>query len=455
MSDGWTNQKQQPKMNFLVYCPRGAMFLKSIDTSSLTKDVETLFNIFDSIVQEIGVEYIVQLIIDNASTYKKAGKKLQQKYGTLFWSPCVAHCIDLMLENIANPRWFPLVDEAIKKAKKITKFIYNHGVVLDLMRQDFTNGRELCRPTITRFATNFLSLQSMLSFKQELRQMFTCDKWLSCPHAKTAIGKEISKIVLEDYSFWSQCKNIVKVSEPLVRVLCIVDGDEKPAIGYLYEAMDKAKEEIKRRLKNKFSLYGHYIRVIDARWDKQLHSPLHVAGCFLNLAIYFRPSFKRQNEVQRGLLSTLMRLDPNPDIQDKISSQLDEYKKSIGDFGTSLAIRQRERLNPVSWNIQRNKYALDPISLDNIDLMGDWVAEELALLNPDDINWDCLNEPTPLVNVEEDAELETIDVDDYDDDDNNNEHGLTNLPMGASSSCGSSFDDEFDPFLMDDDDEEE
>ena len=106
-------------------------------------------------------------------------------------------------------------------------------------------------------------------------------------------------------------------------------------------------------------------------------------------------------------------------------------------------------------NIQRNKFAMDPISLDNIDLMGDWVAEEPALLNPNDINWDCLNEPATLVNVEEDAELETIDVDDDDDDDNNNEHVLTNLPMGASSSCGSSFNDEFDPFLMDDDEEEE
>uniref|UniRef100_A0A7N2N0K5 BED-type domain-containing protein n=1 Tax=Quercus lobata TaxID=97700 RepID=A0A7N2N0K5_QUELO len=346
MSNGWTNQKQQPIMNFLVYCPRGAMFLKSIDTSSLTKDAENLFNIFDYVVQEIGVEYIVQLITNNASAYKKAGKKLQQKYGTLFWSPCAAHCIDLMLENIANPRWFPLIDEAIKKAKKITKFIYNHGVVLDLMRQDFTNGRDLCRPAITRFATNFLSLQSMLRFKKEVRQMFTCDKWLSCPHAKTAVGKEISKIVLEDYAFWSQCKHIVKVSKPLVRVLRLVDRDEKPAMGYLYEAMDKAKEEIKRRLKNKISLYGHYVRVIDTRWDKQLHSPLHAAGCFLNHAIYFRPSFKRQNEVQRGLLSTLMSLVPDPDIQDKISSQLDEYKKSIGDFGTLLAIRQREGLNP-------------------------------------------------------------------------------------------------------------
>ena len=102
---------------------------------------------------------------------------------------------------------------------------------------------ELCRPAITRYATNFLSLQSMLRFKKELRQIFTCDKWLACPRAKTTIGKEICKIVLEDYWFWYQCKNIVKVSEPLVRVLCLVDGDEKPTMGYLYGAMDQKKKK--------------------------------------------------------------------------------------------------------------------------------------------------------------------------------------------------------------------
>ena len=75
--------------------------------------------------------------------------------------------------------------------------------------------------------------------------------------------------------------------------------------------------------------------------------------------------------------------------------------------------------------------------MDNIDLMGDWVVEEPTLLNPDDINWDCLNEPVALGNVEEDTDLETIDVDDNDDDDNI-ERGLTNLPMGLGSSCGSS-----------------
>jgi hypothetical protein len=33
------------------------------------------------------------------------------------------------------------------------------------------------------------------------------------------------------------------VSKPLVKVLCLVDGN-KPAMGYLYNAMDRAKQTI-------------------------------------------------------------------------------------------------------------------------------------------------------------------------------------------------------------------
>uniref|UniRef100_A0A2N9IKD5 BED-type domain-containing protein n=1 Tax=Fagus sylvatica TaxID=28930 RepID=A0A2N9IKD5_FAGSY len=453
----------------------------SIEKQCLRKDVETLFGIFDTVVQEIGVEYIVQFITDNDSSYKAAGKKLMMKYPALFWSPCVAHCLDLMLENIADRRYFPIVDDTVRKAKHVTKYIYNHGWVLDLMRREYTNGRELCRPAITIFATNFLSLQCFIKFKKELRQMFTSDEWVESAYAKSVVGKEVSKIVLEDHEFWSQCHHIVKITEPLVRVLRLVDGDEKPAMGYLYEAMDRANEEIKVRMKHKVSLYGPYVQVIDARWDKQLYSHLHAAGCFLNPAIYFRPTFTKKNEVHRGLLATIMRLVRDPEIQDKISSQLDEYKKSIGDFGMSLAIRQREKLNPVSWweqfglgtpelrtfairvlsqccsatgcernwsifedvhskrrnrlehkrtndlvfvrynlklrerNIRRTKNTFDPISLDNIDLMAEWVAEEPGLLDEDDLNWDNLNAPIAPMNVEDDDEVIVLNEDIADD----------------------------------------
>ena len=131
-----------------------------------------------------------------------------------------------------------------------------------------------------------------------------------------------------------------------MRVLPLADSEEKAAMGYLYEAMDKAKETIKTRLTNRASQYRPYIWVIDARWDKQLHSPLHAACCFFNPGIYFRPSFSKQKEVTRGLLSIITRLVPDCDTQHLISGQLEEYKKATGDFGMPLAIRQKEKLNP-------------------------------------------------------------------------------------------------------------
>ncbi|XP_042963296.1 uncharacterized protein LOC122297331 [Carya illinoinensis] len=349
MSDGWTNQKQQPIINFLVYSPKGTIFLKSIDASGLRKDSETLFNIFDEIVQEVGVENIVQFITDNDASYKAAGKKLQQKYGSFFWSPCAARCIDLMLESFSDPKHFPIMDETIKKTRKITKFIYNHDWVLALMRKDFTKGRDLCHPAITRFATKFLSIQCLVLFKKELRQMFTCDKWVASSYSKSSIGKEIVGIVLEDKEFWPQCQFIVKISEPLVRVLQLVDEKEKPTMGYLYDAMERAKENIKARFKNKVTTYMPFIKIIDAMWDKQLHSPLNAAGCFLNPGIYFSLCFEKKSEVSREFMTCVIKLELDLAKQDIIIEQLELYKNAVGDFGHSLAIRNRGKIRPVSW----------------------------------------------------------------------------------------------------------
>jgi hypothetical protein len=83
----------------------------------------------------------------------------EAKYRTKFWTPCAAHCIDLMLENISKQDW---IKNNVGQAKCITKYIYNHSWVLNLMTKN-TGGKELVRPAITRFATHFLTLQSLIS----------------------------------------------------------------------------------------------------------------------------------------------------------------------------------------------------------------------------------------------------------------------------------------------------
>ena len=54
MADGWSNRRNVPIVNFLAYSPRGTIFLKFVDTSGLRKDKETLLEMFDEVVKEVG-----------------------------------------------------------------------------------------------------------------------------------------------------------------------------------------------------------------------------------------------------------------------------------------------------------------------------------------------------------------------------------------------------------------
>ena len=49
------------------------------------------------VVEKIGPELVVQIVTDNGSNYKKACEKLIEEYKHIFWQPCAAHTINLML----------------------------------------------------------------------------------------------------------------------------------------------------------------------------------------------------------------------------------------------------------------------------------------------------------------------------------------------------------------------
>ncbi|XP_030931075.1 uncharacterized protein LOC115956954 [Quercus lobata] len=102
MSDGWTSRTNRTLINFLVNCPFGTMFVKSIDASSFMKTGEKTFELLDTFVEQIGEANVVQVVSDNGSNYVLAGKLSEAKRPNLYWTPCAAHCIDLILEDIGK-----------------------------------------------------------------------------------------------------------------------------------------------------------------------------------------------------------------------------------------------------------------------------------------------------------------------------------------------------------------
>ncbi|KAJ1386281.1 Ribonuclease H-like superfamily [Sesbania bispinosa] len=106
--------------------------------------------------------------------------------------------------------------------------------------------------------------------------MFISHEWSTNKLSKEAKGKHATKIVLMP-SFWNHVVYTFKVMAPLVQVLHLIDGERRPAMGYIYEAMDKAKEAIMKSFNNNESKNKDVFAIIDDRWTCQLHRPLHAA----------------------------------------------------------------------------------------------------------------------------------------------------------------------------------
>ncbi|CAI8594946.1 unnamed protein product [Vicia faba] len=232
MSDGWTDRKGRTLINFLVNCPAGTMFVRSVDASDYAKTGEKLAELLDTFIEEMGEKNVVQLITDNGSNYVAAGKILCLKRPHMFWTPCAAHCIDLMLEDIGK---IPKVKKVIQKGVKVVGYIYNHTFALNLMRKT-TGNVELVRQGVTRFATHFLCLQRMQELKGKLREMFLCEEWTTSKCAKDAKGQRAATTILTA-SFWNDVLYTLKCMAPLVDVLRMVDNEKKPAMGYIYACL--------------------------------------------------------------------------------------------------------------------------------------------------------------------------------------------------------------------------
>ncbi|XP_073268810.1 uncharacterized protein [Populus alba] len=292
MSDGWTDKKRRSICNFLVNSPKGTIFLSSVDTSNISKTADKVFEMLDAIVERIGEENVVQVVTDNAANYKAAGQLLMGKRKTLFWTPCAAHCIDLILEDFEKK--LEVHQVTIANGRRITSYIYSRTILISMLRH-FTKGKDLIRPAATRFATAYLTLGCLSDCKIQLMTMFTSTQWRSCRFSKTEEGKRIQSCVL-DSKFWHDVTTCIKAAYPLIKVLRLVDSDEKPAMGFIYEAMDQAKEKI---------------------------------------------------QVNFG--SVKKRMVPDASERCKIDLQLDSFKDASGLFGIEAAKITRDKKTPAKW----------------------------------------------------------------------------------------------------------
>lgn len=79
VSDSWTDAQHRPLINFLLTSPKGQKFLRALDSSGSEKTGQYIADLLTEIINEVGPEYIIAVIMDGASNNVSANQILMQR----------------------------------------------------------------------------------------------------------------------------------------------------------------------------------------------------------------------------------------------------------------------------------------------------------------------------------------------------------------------------------------
>ncbi|KAF7841403.1 hypothetical protein G2W53_003701 [Senna tora] len=165
----------------------------------------------------------------------------------------------------------------------------------------------------------------------------------------SSVASRASKVTIFVYNHmtflaWLR-KREVKIVAPIVHLLRIVDADEKPSMGYVYEGMHRAKKAIKEMFKGKKEMYKPYTDIIKARWHKHFRCDLHAAAYYFNPAFFYDEKFVEKNNITQAALRLLEIRSICNDLAKRIQ-EMQVYYDRKGSFGRESARTVTRTIRP-------------------------------------------------------------------------------------------------------------
>ncbi|KAF2322166.1 hypothetical protein GH714_008096 [Hevea brasiliensis] len=273
---------------FTVCSPEGALFLNCHRNSPHEgTDFDITSNVC-SIIEDIGVDQVVQLITNDASISEEM---LTSMYPKICSTQCVAHRIHVFLKDVYHQvEW---VQRLLRTSKLIVKNLHEDATLLHLMLSD-----KFKRPCKAKFASYYQMLQSIFDNKQEFQQLVTSLKTnqLNCNNDQ---ARPNVFNIFQSAEFWSEGQELLETMKSVIRVLCLVECYGSTS-GYLYEAMEMAKEAIEEQYNKNQNKYAEILNLFRSLSKTIIH-PMHLAAAFLNPVFMNSREFKVDPQIQRGI----------------------------------------------------------------------------------------------------------------------------------------------------------
>ncbi|XP_058004289.1 uncharacterized protein LOC110632673 isoform X2 [Hevea brasiliensis] len=319
-------------ISIIAYSAEGAEFLKLQKIPKCQKSSFDVKDIVSSTIEDIGEDNVVQVITNNDTIYNSIENMSLNKYSQIFKTRCVAHEIHSLLKAIGN------------EVGWIQETIDNASLIVKCMDEDVNILSKVKYPCKFKFASNYQMLQSILSNKNELQQLVSFGKG-NLPEDNKRTAKITN--IIKSGNFWSQVPEVLNALEPLIDVLRLVE-DDRPTIGYLYEAMEKAKETLERQCSNDSTKYEKILALFQEWRSNKIIHPIHAAAAFLNPAYMCGGSFTFNLEMRKGIefvFSTMVRSEE----KEKFIEEVLLYKSKISKMFNALAYQLMKLSHPSAW----------------------------------------------------------------------------------------------------------
>nr|XP_016481005.1 PREDICTED: uncharacterized protein LOC107802079 [Nicotiana tabacum] len=308
---------------------------RKIDAKSILRD--SAIAMFARWMYDVGLPFNCVNYTDIFSAFIEA----VGQYGLEMKSPTYhevrAYCINLIFGEIFKERPFRTV---FNQAIRVHSYIVQRPLLLNMMKR-FTKQRSLVKPAKAKFTTSFLTLNRIYEQKSNLK-LFVSYEYANSAYGREARGRESVDIMLSN-AFWTNVVHALKIGGPLVKVLHLVGGEQRPTMGYLYEAMDRVKEAIRGSFSDKRK-YKRVIEIIDKRWTDQIHHPLHATGLVLNPELFYdnKKRIIGDAKLWNGYVECIEKLIPKESDQDKITEQFSTCRNAEQLFGKKTWLLDKE-----------------------------------------------------------------------------------------------------------------
>ncbi|KAK9681436.1 hypothetical protein RND81_10G002000 [Saponaria officinalis] len=332
--------------------------------------------IFIQAIEDVGAHYVVQVVTDNGSNFKSAGNLIELKYPSIFWTPCVVHCVNLAFKSICEPpqksdhydqcKWLTSLCEDMNE---VQKFVSNHDLVKGLFNKYSTH--QLLHVADTRFASHYVVAERLTLVKSALDKMVIDPEWNILFKSKTnpidVKARKIMMLILDD-SWWEKVEYFLEFMKPIYQMIKFGDRDA-PVLHLIYNMWNSMIEEVKvvvfkREGKDinvdSSEFFDAIQHVLELRWNKS-NTPLHCLAHSLVPKYYSinwlndgRTIFQRVPPHQDLEVSTrrnlcFQRLFPDPIELRNVLKEYGSFSSGLDSFSQAHVIASRDEEEPISW----------------------------------------------------------------------------------------------------------